>query len=542
MIHYLYKRMVCMVNIRYNEYIKPPHIHSRMTIVLTILLVGCTPEVTKHSNDPIFASNRTREIPQHSDDWWSEEDELSNIYAGAGVLMEDIDLDGFIDIVLLRRSGVHIWLNRIDYWEEMSHPAVDFLAGDGSILDWDKDGDNDILINTVFGPDVMWIQDEGTWAVQEIPSPNFSSGGTWYDVNHDGLLDVLLSGYGNDQNEDLFNSLEAAIPYPGEANQLLLQSTSGTFTPVEDFDTVELDAFTFKMTALPFRNSINWDLLVVNDFGHVNGGHQLYRLDGGNYTIEEPNHGLDIGMFGMGIDATDLNNDRIPDVLITDIGNPALLLSIGDTWVNSALQLGFEFPEDREVCWGVDWYDINNDGSEDVWIGCGPLLYADQDQEYPAQLEQPDALYLSTSSGFEDVSANWGIDRTTNTRGGGFVDLDNDGCAELVRVARNGPAEIFIGQCPKENRWIDIRLDDENAGVGATITVDDGQNTQIRWMTAGGTSLATYLPLQVHFGFGALSEDATIAVQVTWRDGTTTDFLALEIDQRVTLRKDGTYD
>ena len=513
-----------------------------MTTILTIALVSCKPEVPRPSDAPIYTSNRTREIPQQSDDWWVEEDERSNIYAGAGVLMEDIDLDGLIDLVLLRRSGVHIWLNRIDHWEEMSQPNADFVAGDGAILDWDKDGDQDIMLNTVFGPDVLWIRENNTWTTREIPSPEFCGGGTWYDVNEDGLLDLLLAGYGNDQNEELVSSLEAFIPYPGEANTLLLQNSDGTFNDVERFDAVDLDAFTFNLTTLPFRNSNDWDLLAVNDFGHVNGGHQLYSLSNSVYSIEDPNHGLDIGMYGMGIDATDLNDDRIPDVLITNIGNPALLVSLGDSWVNSTLQFGFDFPQDREVCWGVDWYDINNDGYEDVWIGCGPLLFAEQEEEFIAELEQPDALYLWTSAGFQDVSSAWGLDRTTNTRGGGFADLDNDGCAELVRVARNGPTEIFIGECPKENRWIDIRLDDGNSGVGATITVNDGNRSQIRWMTGGGTSLATSLPLQAHFGFGALTEDTTIHAQVTWRDGTTTEYPSLELNQRLTLRKDGTYD
>ena len=156
-------------------------------------------------------------------------------------------------------------------------------------------------------------------------------------------------------------------------------------------------------------------------------------MNDGGFQAEPSGHGLDIGMYGMGIDAADINNDLIPDLLITNINTPVLLTSQDDFWVNSTLSLGFDFIKEREVCWGVDWYDINNDGHEDVWIGCGPLLFAGQDPEFPPILEQPDALYLWTPDGFQEVATDWGIDTTTSTRGW-IGDFNNDDVIPFVSV------------------------------------------------------------------------------------------------------------
>lgn len=511
-------------------------------LAVWISIFGC--QSTSKSTDsavismiPVFNGDRTFDFPQRSDEWWQEEDERTHVMAGAGMLVGDLNGDEQLDLVHLRRTGVHIHIRQGDEWLSDSFQELDFLASSGALLDWDQDGDVDIFLNTVFGPDVIWIREGNAWSSELLDSPIYSGGNAWYDVNSDGLLDFVSAGYGNDQTEDLLEAFQSNTPYPGEDNFYYEQSEDGQFVAQQNFDNVEYTGFTFMPIFLPFLQGERWDLLLINDFGQINGGHQLLKIvDDGFQTIPE-GHGLDVAMHGMGVDATDLNDDKIPDLFITDIDRPMLLTSSGDgIWAQSALAYGFELQADQEVCWGVDWYDVNNDGHEDVWIGCGPLVYADG-EESDSPLEQPDALFLWTAEGFVDVASEWGVAVETSTRGGGFVDLNDDGCAELIRVARNGPSEIFVGDCPEQNAWLDIELNDENAGVGATIVVSDGDREQIRWMRAGGTSIAMFLPQRVHFGFGNM-QSLNVDVEVTWNDGTVSQFLDVSTNQRVTLGKD----
>ncbi len=507
-----------------------------MLFVLYMVVLGCTDSKSDTADttvdNPIFSVERIWDIPQRSTEWWEQEDERSSVFAGAGALMEDIDRDGLLDLVLLRRGGVHILRNLNGQFETMRVPEIAGLPANGSIVDWDQDGDMDLFLNTAFGEDALCRWDD-VWSVEYLSSSDYSAASTWYDVNNDGLLDLLSAGYGNDHDPALVEALQTNTPHPGEDNALWIQQSDHSFVRTEDFEGNDFANFSFSMTMLPFQQQNDWDLLVVNDFGHLNGAHQLFSLNDGLFTSVDAGHGLDVAMYGMGIDATDLNDDLIPDVFITNIDRPVLLTSLDGTWVDSTLALGFDFIEERQVCWGVDWYDVNNDGHEDLWVGCGPLTNPEQSPMLEPQLYQPDALYLWTDDGYQDVAFDWGVAETTSTRAGGFADFNNDGCAELVRVPRDGPTQLFEGACPSDHQWLDIRLDDGNHGIGATIVVRTPDSRQVRWMTAGGTSFATFTPLIAHFGFGAAGL-STVDVEVTWRDGSTSSH-TVDLNQRITL-------
>jgi hypothetical protein len=293
---------------------------------------------------------------------------------------------------------------------------------------------------------------------------------------------------------------------------------------------------------LPYNRDADWDALAVNDFGHINGPHQLFLNQGNStFSLSPISTGLDVEMFGMGIAPTDINHDGIVDIAITNIGNPVFLVSDGvqnTTWVNMAARYGLFATEERTTCWGIDWHDVNNDGHEDLWMGCGPLPIHGADSPIPNPPNQPDALYLWENDTFVDVSSAWGIDSHTNTRGGGFADLDGDGCWELLRVPRDGEVEIFRPNCPIENQWVDIRLHDGigNNGIGATVTVYANQQSWTDWMVGGGASFSTFFPQELHFGLGTVSSEG-VDVQVQWADGSSSLHPNIPLQQKHTLYK-----
>ena len=125
-------------------------------MLIVLLPIGCQSSNFDPLNHVIFQPNRFLDLPQDSEEWWEEEDALSNVFAGAGVLFGDLNGDERLDIVLLRRNGVHIHVQNPNGWTSISYTNLDFLASSGGILDWDEDGDADILFNTVFGPGIIW--------------------------------------------------------------------------------------------------------------------------------------------------------------------------------------------------------------------------------------------------------------------------------------------------------------------------------------------------------------------------------------------------
>ena len=79
---------------------------------------------------------------------------------------------------------------------------------------------------------------------------------------------------------------------------------------------------------------------------------------------------------------------------------------------------------------GIAIADVNNDGLEDIYL-CQPAAL-------------PNRLFLRNSDGtLRDVSEESRVDWIDSTRAALFVDLDNDGQAELFIASNNGPCYGF---------------------------------------------------------------------------------------------------
>ena len=63
-----------------------------------------------------------------------------------------------------------------------------------------------------------------------------------------------------------------------------------------------------------------------------------------------------------------------------------------------------------------------------------------------------------------------------------------------------------------------------------------GGQTQIRWITAGGTGMYTGMPPEAHFGLGAATE--VDRLEVLWPDGAVSRFEGVEPDQLVTVTRE----
>ena len=516
-----------------------------------LFLIACTPieksdtavadsveELTQSESLSLrqsYSLERQILLEQGEAQWWVEIDSYSHQYGGAGLLIDDLDNDGWKDIVLLRRNGDHLYRN-IDgvSFRKEEFPQTEGMGAAASSVDFDRDGDKDILLNTVRGDDVLLRNQNGQWTEQILSSPTHSAGSSWYDWNKDGRLDVVIAGYGDDQTEGLNEAFESNTPYPGEDNRFYQQDSHGNLVEEFPFDYgSSVSPYTFNLSWLPMNEDHFWDLFSVNDFGMLNGGHQVFwNQNGENIELATSSLGVELEMFGMGVAIADINEDQRPDISISNIGNSGILLSDGMTWYDAVASLGMTSTEERHTCWGIDWADVNLDGHLDLWIGCGPLALHEGDDFYNPP-NQPDALFLWTEEGYVDIASEWGIDRRSNTRSGGFTDLNNDGCLELIRVAVDGAAEIFEGECGNGN-WLNLRLDDGNSGIGAQVEVISENRHWTDWMLAGGSSFATFLPLELHFGLGLETE---IEIRILWADGTEQRVEQVAVNQTLVIQK-----
>ena len=130
----------------------------------------------------------------------------------------------------------------------------------------------------------------------------------------------------------------------------------------------------------------------------------------------------------------------------------------------------------------------------------------------PWNREEPSETPIAGKYTFEN--ADLGV-----FRGFALADLNGDGYLDYVLRDIFGVASIRVSRCGDAG-WLMVRLEDAGPnrfGVGARVEVTAGGVTQLRWIHAGSTNLASSAPPEAHFGLGAA--DGVETLRVVWPDG-----------------------
>ncbi len=234
----------------------------------------------------------------------------------------------------------------------------------------------------------------------------------------------------------------------------------------------------------------------------------------------------------MGLGVGDLNDDGLPDMVITDQEAMHLLISDGGQWYDAAASRGLRPGEEQHAAWGVAMVDMDNDGLLDIPVVFGP-------PESGSFFKQPDALWLQSADGtFTDRAAEWELAQTGNGRGMVTADLNDDGWLDIIKTDYlGGPASAYMSRCGAEG-WLMVRIVGSGAnthGVGSRITVRAGDRRWTGWLTAGSTSMASSGPLEVHFGLGML--DRIDSLTVAWPGGGESTFTGIPTRQVLTIHQ-----
>ncbi len=311
-----------------------------------------------------------------------------------GVVMEDFDRDGFLDLMMSAQG----------FEEEKDQLRVFRSGGDGTFEE-------------------RTVQAGLTGLVSGL---NLIHG----DYNNDGYADVLVLRGG-------WMRAEGKYPF-----SLLRNNGDFTFTDV----TEEAGLLHFKptQTAVWFDyDGDGWlDLFVGNESmeDDVNPC-ELFRNNGdGTFTECAARHGVDLKAYVKAVAVGDYNNDGRPDLYLSGIGGPRVLLrndgpagtdrSPGAAWrfTNVAEAAGVSGPATSFPAW---FWDYNNDGWLDLMV-TGYLIQdvGDIAADYMGRPSAAAKARLYRNNGddtFTDVSRNAGVNRVLHAMGNNFGDLDNDG-------------------------------------------------------------------------------------------------------------------
>jgi len=282
---------------------------------------------------------------------------------------------------------------------------------------------------------------------------SWTTGVAMVDVNGDGWLDIYVSysGKGNpesrrnelwiNQKNFTFKDLSKDYGLDDASN-----STQGLFF---DFDRDgDLDLFLLNHH-IQVINEIEFDQ--ARQVRHPQAGDKLFRNDSGKFIDVSEKAGIkgySLG-FGLGVVASDVNQDGWIDLLVTNdyIEPDYLYINNGDGTFKD--QISSNFQHISHFSMGADIADINNDGLPDVYtLDMLPednqrqkLLYGPENYEQYALMIQRGFYHqqmrnmLQLNQGdnlFSEIGQLAGISNTDWSWSALFFDATNDGYKDLL--------------------------------------------------------------------------------------------------------------
>ena len=243
------------------------------------------------------------------------------------------------------------------------------------------------------------------------------------------------------------------------------------------------------------------DILLVNsmdwpDHARQRSALKLYR-NNRNGTFTDVTHaaGLDIEMYGMGVAVGDYNNDGLPDILITCVGQNRLFKNTGKgTFVDVTTPSGLG----RRQAFSTSalWFDYDRDGLLDLFV-CNYVKWSPEHDVFcsldgkhksyctpEAYVGQTCWLFHNRGNGtFEDVTASSGIfDSSSKSLGVAMFDYDQDGWPDLLVANDTQPNKLYRNQ--RNGTFKDVAVEagiafsaDGKARAGMGLDVGDFDNS-----------------------------------------------------------------
>ena len=467
-----------------------------------------------------------------------------------GAVMDDVDKDGFLDIVV----------SNLNPCEPL---RLFHNNGNGSFTDRTAEAG---LSTQLGGLNVNHV-----------------------DYNNDGWLDLYVMRGGWD------------VPM---RSSLLRNNGDGTFVDVTETANLAKPATATQSAAwADIDNDGYVDLFVGNE----NAPCQLFR-NHGNGTFQDIAHraGVDQVRFAKGVVADDYDNDGYPDFYVSNGGDNNFLYHNNQdgTFTDVAQKLRVEKPSLSFATW---FFDYDNDGLSDLFVTSFLQSVTQVARSYlrlPVEAETLKLYKNLGTGGFRDVTQEVGLDRVFMPMGCNFGDVDNDGFLDfylgtgapsyaalvpnvLFRnhdgkyfvdittssgtghlqkghgvaigdLNNDGNEDIFVkigGAVPGDkyasalfrnpgkaaNNWIDVRLvgvKTNRAAIGArlkvTVVEGDKRRSIHRGVTSGGSFGDS--PFQQHIGLAKASEIDTL--EIWWPTSKTRSvFRNLEPNQAIEVKE-----
>jgi hypothetical protein len=470
---------------------------------------------------------------------------------GAGCVFFDYDNDGWMDIYLVNSGASDFYTpkqplknalyrnNRNGTFTDVTDKAG--VAGGtfgmgGAAADYDNDGWQDLYV-TGYGSNILY-RNNGNGTFMDVTSksgvaaPGWSTCAVWFDYDKDGKLDLFVSSFvlynkemscGNNRLGQKYYCIPRVFkPQP---SRLFRNNGNSTFTDVsKESGIADSPGKSFGATATDINNDGWTDLFVANDtmpnFLFINKGTGKFEEAGLTSGVAYSEGGSPRS--GMGVDATDYDNDGWQDLFVANIDQE--LFSLYHNQKDSTF-----IDEPGEIAsatrlmsgWGLKFFDYDNDGDPDLLLANGHPDDMVETLTTRVKYKEPLLMFENTGRTYRDVSAQSGaaFAKTYPARGLAVADYDNDGDTDVL-VSNNGEAPLLLrNEGGNRNNWLGLQLvatKSNAAAVGALITWQAGGAKFSRLKTNGGSYLASHDPREI---LGAGRGGKIESVEIRWPSG-----------------------
>jgi hypothetical protein len=334
-----------------------------------------------------------------------------------------------------------------------------------AVGDVDGDGLPDLYFTSNLGADKLY-RNKGDYQFEDITdkagvadSVGWKTGVTMADVNGDGKVDIYVSGVdyltmhgrnvlyiNNGDGTFTDRAKEVGLDHAGYSTQALFFDYDGD----GDLDMYLLDHSTHKERESGGGIRDAGSVMRDSGSGRSRVGDRLFRNDGGHFTDVTGAAGLHDGIdgYGLGVVASDLNEDGCPDLYITNDFQGDDYLYINNCNGTFTQSIASATGHTSRFSMGVDAADFNNDGRPDI-ITLDMLPEKEEILKTTSTTESFDVYKRRLQAGyhpqfarnnlqmnggggkFSDIGFLAGVAATDWSWAALFADLDNDGSKDL---------------------------------------------------------------------------------------------------------------
>ena len=521
-------------------------------------------------------------------------------FGGGGIASEDLNEDGFPDLLLLGGAGNKLYINQQDgtFKDETNTSALVWKRPDGTygeprqpiIADFDNDGQQDIFISYVNDQHRIYRNSGDAQFEDKTESAMLGGAGTVggpctaFDFDNDGLLDIYI-GYFGDYIHGIGPTL-ARKNKNGLPNKLFKNMGKFHFEEVPNAEIA--DAGWSQSIGHADINGDNFqDLIVGNDFGT-----NTYYLNNGDGTFTDVTRsiGTDKPSFTMNVGITDLNQDHLPDFYISNIVvmekdqkyvNPSANTNMkldADVMANMRVveandlflstsdpDIGIIYNRSNNVSrgysatgwsWDADFFDYDNDGDQDLYCltGMNDFLVYSTDNPYHeteagksknvvfADSHRESNVFFENDKGkLNVVGDKSGASAPFNSRSATYIHIEMDGDLDIVLNNYHDSAVVLRNNSENSNTWLKLGLkgskkDNVNLDAIGAKIIVTAKDLDVWHEVHSTTGYLSVHPKEQHIG---TANHTKVDVEIVWPDSSRQNFADVETGHRYLLHYGG---